>query len=355
MNFKLFFLCLFVSLFNCKAQNTPLYIGTYTNGESKGIYRAQFNTKTGELTDFQLAAETENPSYITYSPNKAYIYAVGEGETGTVTSFKVLSNGLLEFINSVPSNGGAPCYVATNKTGNKAVVANYLGGNFSIYNINANGSLNEASQVFDHKTSGQVSHVHSAQFFKNNLFVADLGLNAVYQYSLNMDSNTYKLSSSSIVDIPEKSGPRHFSITKNGTFIYIINELGNSITAVKNKNGQFNLIDNYSTLADDYKDYSACADIHLSKNEQFLYGSNRGENSIVVFKRNKTDGTLKKIQNMSVHGDWPRNFTLDPTGQFLLVANKKSNNISVFKIDTTTGKLTFLHSVKAPSPVCLLF
>ncbi|WP_339915915.1 lactonase family protein [Yeosuana marina] len=355
MNFKLFFLCLLASLFNCKAQNMPLYVGTYTNGESKGIYNLEFNTETGALSNLELAVETENPSFITYSPDKKYVYAVNESGGGSVSSFFVKKNRSLQFLNTVPSNGGAPCYIATNKKGDKAVVANYLGGTISIYNITNNGTLDTASQVFDYKTSNKESHAHSAQFFNDNLFVADLGVNAVYQYKLNSDANSYKLVSPSIVDIPEKSGPRHFAITKNGDFIYIINELGNSITAVKHTNDSFKLIGNYSTLDDSYKGASACADIHLSKDEKYLYGSNRGENSIAVFKRNTVDGTIEKIQSMSVHGDWPRNFTLDPTGKFLLVANKKSNNITVFKIDSNSGKLSFLHSVKAPSPVCLLF
>lgn len=354
MNFKLFFLCLLASFFNCSTV-TPLYIGTYTNGQSNGIYRAQFNTKTGELTNSHLAAKIDNPSYIAYSPNKTYIYAVGEGETGLASAFKVEKNGYLTLLNQVKSNGGSPCYVSINPKGDKAVVANYQGGNVSLYKISNDGTLKDAYQIFDYNAPGKTSHAHSAQFFNEKLFVADLGMDAIYQYQLNSDGQTYALTSPSIVDIPEKSGPRHFSITKDGTFIYIINELSSTIMVAKNSNGTFDLVGNYSTLADNYKGNNACADIHLSKDERFVYGSNRGENSIAVFKRNKTNGTLEKIQNISVHGDWPRNFTLDPTGQFLLVANKKSNNISIFKVDTNSGKLTFMHSVEAPTPVCLLF
>jgi 6-phosphogluconolactonase len=150
-------------------------------------------------------------------------------------------------------------------------------------------------------------------------------------------------------------GPRHFAITRNGQFIYIINEYGGSITSVKRKFNSFEQIDFDSTLDESFRGRNSCADIHLSKDERFLYGSNRGENSIVVFKRNKLDGTIEKIQTTPVHGDWPRNFTLDPTGKFLLVANQKSNNISVFSINLSTGKLTFLNQVTLPSPVCLLF
>jgi 6-phosphogluconolactonase len=343
------------SFLDCKAQNMPLYIGTYTDGDSKGIYQAKFNTETGELSHFKLAAETQNPSYIAYSPNKKFIYAVGEGGDGTVSAFKLKENGNLEFLNTVSSNGGAPCHISINPAGDKVVVSNYVGGNVSLYEIKDDGTLNPAYQVFKYSTKEKASHAHSAQFYKSNLFVSDLGMDALYIYTLNNDGKTYDLVSSSSVSISEKAGPRHFVITKDGNFIYNINEYASTITASKKEINGFLLIDNYSTLAKDYKGANSCADIHLSKNEDFLYGSNRGENTIAVFKRNTVDGTLTKIQNIDVEGEWPRNFTLDPTGKFLLVANQKSNTISVFKIHPDSGTLSYLNSVKTPSPVCLLF
>jgi 6-phosphogluconolactonase len=341
------------SLFYCKAQNIPLYVGTYTDGQSEGIYQIQFNIKTGELSNMQLAVATENPSFIAFSPDKTYLYAVCENFGGSVSSFKVQENGLLEFLNEVSSNGKGPCYISINKTGDKAVASNYGGGSASIYTIAKDGKLNDAIQVFDYNTKDKISHAHSAQFFRNELFVADLGTNVVYQYKLNKD--TYELASPSIIEMSGNPGPRHFALTKNGQFIYIINEYGGSITSVQRKINGFEQIDFDSTLDENFRGRNSCADIHLSKDERFLYGSNRGENSMVVFKRNKLDGTIEKIQTMPVHGDWPRNFMLDPTGKFLLVANQKSNNISVFSIDLATGKLAFLRDVKAPSPVCLLF
>lgn len=355
MNFKLFFLCLVLSLFSCKAPNTLLYVGTYTNGDSKGIYQAKFNTETGELSHLELAVETDDPSYIAYAPSKKYIYAVNESGDGSVSSFIVKGHRGLQLLNTVPSNGGAPCYISINAEGNKAVVSNYLGGNVSLYEISSDGTLQEAYQIFDYNAPDKVSHAHSAQFFNNLLLVSDLGTDSVYQYQLNTNGKTYDVMSSSAVSISEKAGPRHFALTKDGLFLYNINEYASTITASKKENNTYKLIDNYTTLETDFKEFNACADIHISKDERYLYGSNRGENSIAVFKRNSVDGTLQKIQNMPVHGDWPRNFTLDPTGKFLLVANKKSNNISVFKIDTNTGTLAFLYAVETPAPVCLLF
>ncbi|MEL0454907.1 lactonase family protein [Flavobacteriaceae bacterium SZ-1-7] len=347
------FLFTLISLNLANCQNTPLYVGTYTDGDSEGIYQVQFSTKTGALSNLKLATTISNPSYIAYSPDKRFLYAVDEGENGTVSAFKIMENGTLAFINREKTFGGAPCHISVNNEGNKLVASNYKGGNISLYDINADGSLNVASQVFDHNTDDEKSHAHSAQFFEDNLFVSDLGRNALYQYKLK--ESKYELESPAIIETKGNPGPRHFTITANGTYIYVINEYGCSITSIEKTDSGFKQIDEDSTLDENYKGYSSCADIHLSKDERFLYGSNRGENSIAVFKRNKENGTLEKIQNISVHGDWPRNFTPDPTGKFLLVANRKSNNISVFSINSSNGKLNFLHDFKAPTPVCLLF
>ena len=355
MKAKYFTLILLSFFFiNCKSQNTTLYVGTYTKGESKGIYKLDFNTKTGKLSNKVLAVNTQNPSFITFSPNKKYLYAVGEGETSLISAFKLKENGTLKLINAKSSNGKGPCHVSTNLTGDKAVVSNYGGGTISIYNINADGSLNEASQIFNHNKEGEKpARAHSAQFFKDELFVSDLGRNSMYQYKL--IDNDYKIESKSIINIEGNPGPRHFAMSANGDFMYIINEYGSSITSVKRTASGFTNIDQDSTLDKNYTGKNKCADIHLSKDERFLYGSNRGENSIAIFKRDTDTGKINKIQNISAHGDWPRNFTLDPSGKFLLVANKKSENISVFKVNTSTGKLSFLHDIKVPTPVCLLF
>ncbi|MDO7170905.1 lactonase family protein [Mariniflexile sp. AS56] len=353
MKYRLLIFTIILAFSQIHAQNTPLYIGTYTDGYSEGIYKFDFNLETGALTNLQLAKATENPSFIAYSPNRQFIYAVSESLGGSASSFKIQENGLLKFLNKVSSNGKGPCHISINKKGNKAVISNYGGGTASIYNIARDGKFEDVSQVFEYNITDKVSHAHSAQFFKDELYIADLGMNAVYQYKLKKD--TYELETPSIFKTTENPGPRHFALTRNGQYIYIINEYGSSITSVKKTDSDFEQIDYDSTLEDNFEGKNSCADIHLSKNELYLYGSNRGENSIAVFKRNKFDGTIEKIQTMPVHGDWPRNFTLDPSGKFLLVANQKSQNIAVFSINPSTGTLTFLHDVKAPRPVCLLF
>ncbi len=353
MKFKLFFLGFSFILLNIQAQNIRLYVGTYTQGDSEGIYQLEFNTENGKLSNNQLAINIDSPSFLAYSPNKKYLYSVNQSGNGYASSYKINNDGSLSLLTRVSSNGKGPCHISVNENGDKVVVSNYTGGTVSIYPVNDDGSLSEASQIFNHNTGDKPARAHSAQFYKNDLFVADLGMNAVYQYKLT--NKSYHLVSNAIVKTTGNPGPRHFSLSHDGKFIYIINEYGSSITSVKKTTNGFEEIDSDTTLDKNYKGKNSCADIHLSKDERFLYGSNRGENSIAVFKRNLTDGTIKKIQNVSVHGDWPRNFAIDPTGKFVLVANRKSNNISVFKIDAKSGKLTFLHAIDSPAPVCLLF
>lgn len=352
MKLKQLFFGMLVILFTSCSKNIPLYVGTYTSGESEGIYKLDFNTETGELNNLVLMAETDDPSFLSYSADRNYIYAVNEG-SGFVSSFKLEKDGMLTSINRVASQGGAPCHISVNDEGDKAVVSNYLGGNIAIYNINNDGSLTEAVQVFDHNTENEASHAHFAQFFKNSIYVSDLGRNALYEYEL--ENNNYKLKSASLVKANGNPGPRHFAITENGKHIYSINEYANSIVSIEKTDNDYNRISENSTLDENYQGESYCADIHLSEDEKFLYGSNRGENSIAVFERDSESGKINKIQNISVEGDWPRNFTLDPSGKFLLVANQKSSNVSVFKVDKSTGKLSFLNTIEIPTPVCLLF
>ena len=352
MRVKPIILILTILLFNCKSQNIPLYVGTYTSEASEGIYQYLFNTETGEISEEKLSAETKDPSYITFSPSKKFLYAVNEGDE-SVSSFELKKDGNLKLLNTVSSNGKYPCHISINKENTIAVVSNYGGGNVALYSINSDGNLIEASQVFNHNAENQESHAHSAQFYKDNLYVSDLGRNSLYQYII--DNENYKLKTPSLVKMNKNDGPRHFALTKDGQYIYIINEYANTITVAKKVNNQFEVLTVESTLSEDFNGDSFCADIHLSEDERFVYGSNRGENSIVVFKRDVKNGTITKIQNITTEGNWPRNFTLDPTGKFLLVANQKSNNISVFNIDKETGKLSFHNEVKSPTPVCLLF
>lgn len=336
-----------------------LFVGTYTEGDSKGIYKLTFNSGTGELSDEVLAAELSNPSFLKISKDKSNLYAVHEiadfdSLGGGVTAFK-LKDGNLELLNSLGSEGKHPCHVALSGDGYLAA-SNYSGGNVSVFRLDENGALVENPQVLDHKSLDTVktSHAHMAKFMGNDLFVVDLGLDAVKRYS-NIN-HLYVTANQPSLDLMDGAGPRHIAFGKQGKLLYVINELNSTVTVFKQKgDGSFKSIETQSTLDPSFKGKSYCADIHLSADGKFLYGSNRGENTIVVFAVDENSGLLNVVGRTSVHGDWPRNFSLDPTGKFLLVANQRSNNITVYSRDQEQGILEFLQEYKMPSPVCLEF
>jgi 6-phosphogluconolactonase len=343
--------------FIAKAQVSTLYIGSYTNGKSEGIYTYQFDSETGSLKNKQLVTKSSNPSYIITNSNKEVVYAVTESNkynntnSGAIASYKVHKDGTLEKTAEMSSFGKHPCHISINKKENKVVVSNYSEGNFSVFTLKKNGELDTINQIVNLNKEEKKAHTHSAQFHKNDLFIADLGIDSFEHYTFRDSSYV----STKSISMTKKSGPRHFAMTKNRNYIYVINEYGGTISTLKKEGNSYVKTEDTSTLNPDYKGKNSCADIHISQDEKFLYGSNRGENSIVVFEINKKDGSLKKVQSISCHGNWPRNFTLGPQGKFLLVANEKSNNISVFLIDKKTGELTFIYDIEAANPTCLKF
>ena len=200
----------------------------------------------------------------------------------------------------------------------------------------------------------KTSHAHASQFLENTLFVADLGLDAVMRYQLQDGEviGPYK----PFMNMESGAGPRHFTFGGDGKFLYVINELNSTLTVLeRNDQNEYETLETKSTLSKDFKGESYCADIHISADGEFLYGSNRGENTIVIFKIDAQTGKLALVGREEVQGDWPRNFGIDPSGKFLLVANQKSDNISVFKRDSQKGTLAYLHEINLPSPVCLEF
>ena len=353
-------LLLFISCeMNRPQENKTLYIGTYTDNGSKGIYSYFFNTENGQLTKKGLVAEMKNPSFLKISPNKKNLYAVSEvadfeGTNGAITAFEIKNDSLIE-LNTMSTMGEHPCHISVSKDGDLIAVANYTGGNMAIYKTDENGSLSSKLQSIDHKKldTTRTSHAHASEFMDNSLFVADLGLDAVKQYQV---QEGMVIGPEGSLEMESGAGPRHFTFGQEGKFLYVINELNSTLAVLeKNAQDQYKTLETKSTLSDNFEGDSYCADIHLSKDGKFLYGSNRGENTIVIFQVDSQTGRLSLVGRESVHGDWPRNFSIDPTNGFLLVANQKSNNISVYKRDKETGTLEFLHEIELQSPVCLEF
>ena len=345
-----------------KPEEKPMYtlfVGTYTDGDSEGIYTYTFDTNTGELSNEKLAAKLANPSYLAISNDKKNLYAVQETADfdslgGGITAFSLNENAL-ELQNSIGTQGAHPCHVSLSGDGHLAV-ANYTGGNVALFSLKDDGSLADNPQIIDHKSldSVKTSHAHMAQFNVDGLMVTDLGLDAVKRY--HQKDGNFVPAEQNTLPFEDGAGPRHFTFGNNGKMLYVISELNSTISVFeKDSDSNYEEIQVVSTLDADFDGESFCADLHLSPDGKFLYGSNRGENTIVIFAVNATSGELELVGRESVHGDWPRNFTIDPSGEFLLVANKKTSNIVVFKRNVENGTLTFLNETEHPNPVCLVF
>jgi len=360
----LMFACAILLSSGCKKneplKNPTLFVGTYTDNGSEGIYSFGFDSKTGELKNKKLAAPLDNPSFVKISPDKKFLYAVEEtntykGSSGAVVAFEIVGDSLRK-IAEERTLGAHPCHIGISPNGKFLATSNYTGGSVAIYKLGENGELLRRVQYIDHKVldTTRISHAHATKFTENELFVADLGLNALLRYELK--GNKWVPYQQPPLDMSPEAGPRHFTFGQEGRFLYVINELNSTITVLERKaDYSFNELETLSTLAPDFAGESYCADIHLSKDGKFLYGSNRGENTIVIFKVDHTTGRLGLVGRESVKGDWPRNFGIDPTDNFLLVANQRSNNITVYRRNVDNGTLSFLHEVELPSPVCLEF
>lgn len=362
-------LCLFFSFaipqMNAFSAELPIYVGTYTGGESKGIYLLHFDTNSGVLSMKGVAAETSNPSFVALHPNGKFLYAVNETGTGELSSFAIEPDtGLLKLINEKPSGGGAPCHLVVDESGRNLLVANYSGGSVTVTRINLDGSLGDQSAFIQHvgssiNTNRQTSpHAHSINLDQSNHFAvaADLGIDQLLVYKFDPADGTLAINSAA--KLSPGSGPRHFVFHPTQNYAYAINELSSEVSAFKYMpdRGLLQQMQTITTLPRDYAgEGNSTAEIRVSADGKFVYGSNRGHDSIAVFRVNQ-DGTLTAVQIQKIGGKTPRNFNLDPTGRFLLAAAQGSGVINVFSVDANTGKLSATgNSVQVPSPVCIRF
>lgn len=367
------FLLSVATLISCsqkKSEECYLLVGTYTSGKSEGVYVYNFNSTTGDFKQVSVAKNISNPSYLAVSPDEKYVYAVNEDADkakggGAVTAFSFnKQDGTLKELNSQPSGGDHPCYVATDKNGKWVTVGNYTSGTVSVFPINKDGSLNAIAANIKHEGSGVNSerqegpHVHSTVFSKDNsyLFVPDLGLDKIMIYAFNNKSGQLTPAGIPYVEVEPGAGPRHFEFSPNNKYAYLMEEMTGSISAYRYKGkGQLDLIQNISALPPDFIGTVGSADIHVSPDGKFLYASNRGEsNTIAIFAINQQSGELVPVGHQSTLGKTPRNFNFDPSGNFLLAANQNSDNIVIFKRDKETGLLTDTgKKIEVGNPVCI--
>jgi 6-phosphogluconolactonase len=375
-------LALGAALFHCSsmsasaasAQNAPqVYIGTYTSGTSKGIYLSRFDSTTGKLSAPELAAESTNPSFIAVHPNGRWLYAAGEVSSfggkpeGVISAFQIVEGtGRLDLINQQPSGGAGPCHLALDNSGKCLLVANYNSGSVAALPVEADGRLGASGSSVQHHGSsvnrqrqeGPHAHFIIPDPGNNFALACDLGLDKVLVYRLNPAQASLTPNNPPSVSLKPGSGPRHLAFHPNGRFVYVISELSSSVTAFSYDPGAGTLkeLETRSTLPPDFKGESSCAEIQVHPSGRFLYGSNRGHNSIAVFGVNPKDGRIQRTECVAGGGKTPRHFTLDSSGRWLLVENQDSNNVVVFAVDPNTGHLTPTgEKIEVGAPVCLIF
>ena len=346
------------------ADGTPdelaMLVGTYTNGTSKGIYTFRFNQETGTATPLS-AVELPNPSYLTPSEDGKFVYAVSEMNDSTAALSALAfdkETGLLRLLNTEPTLGADPCYVATN--GKEVLTANYSGGTMSVFPLRKDGTLAPVDTLFMGSATGPdtvrqiVPHIHCTFFSPDGkyVFATDFSADRILRFVLHPKDIVPHLSSET-TDIEAGSGPRHLTFSPDGKYAYLITELSGKVIAFRYDDGK---LEQMQTITADTVAARGSADIHLSPDGKYLYASNRlREDGIAIFAVNPENGTLAKAgyQKTGIH---PRHFNITPNGKYLLAACRDSNIIQVYERDATTGLLTDTHrDIVVDKPVCVQF
>jgi 6-phosphogluconolactonase len=340
-----------------------VYFGTYTrDGASKGIYVSRLDSMTGEVTDPELAAEIENPSFVAFHPNGQNLYAVSETDDGSVTSYLIdRQTGKLTALNTQPTQGGAPCDLQTDASGQMLAVANYSGGSTISYRLTADGSLSEPADFEQHQGSSVTErqkspHAHSIDYSPDNRFllVCDLGKDQVLRYTIDPAGGTF--APSGVADLPPGSGPRHFAFHPSGKLCFTVNELASTVSSFQfdTATGAMTLVGTVSTLPDDFTGNNSTAEIRVHPNGRYLYASNRGHHSLALFTIDEATGAVTRKANFSTQGETPRCFAIAPGGQYLLAANQGTNDVVVFEVNDSTGELSGTgRKLSVGMPVCV--
>ena len=353
---------------NTEVSLNTIYTGTYTkkevfvNGQADGIYTLYQDPENGSLKFGATVAKIINPSFVKVSKDNKYLYAVSElGEndapSGYIYSYKINPDHSLTETGKLSTESYAPCHIAMDQTGEFVFVSNYAGGVVVVYKKKADGSLEKKQKI--NLDNPESSNAHSVSISANNkhAYIADLGNDKIRIFDFDAEKGLLTLNQQPFVELEKGAGPRHFTFSKNDKYAYSINELNSSISVFGiNETGALQLIQNISSLPDDFTDKNSAAEIQLHPSGKFLYASNRGHNSIAAFKIDENSGKVESLGYTSTQGKAPRNFAISPDGSFLYAANQDSNTISIFKIDPENGELIpHLEPLEAKTPVCIEF
>ena len=344
-----------------------VYIGTYTRPPSQGIYAWRFEAASGKLTPLGLAAETSNPTVLAVDPKQRFLYAANEDKAGAISAFAIdPANGRLKLLNQVPSRGSGPCHVAVDPGGKWVFAANYNSGSVAVFPVHEDGTLGEATGFVQHAGSSVNTqrqsgpHAHSANLSPDGrwLLVADLGLDQILSYRVDAVKGTLSPGDPPFTKIAPGSGPRHMAFGRDGRFAYAISEILSTVTVFRynSARGSLQELQTVQVTPEGYTGPKSSAEIAVDPSGKFLYGSNRGDSTIAVFRIDADKGTLTLVERVSTQGKTPRNFAIDPSGAFLFAANQDSGNVVEFRIDPATGRLTPAGTVlEVANPVCIVF
>jgi len=364
------------------AEELLAYVGTYTlpilfgtgtvlKGKGEGIYVYRMDQVSGALELIFKVTDVANPSYLSFGPEHHFLYAVNElksfegNPSGTASAFSVDSEtGEPEFLNRKIAHGTDPCHIIVDRTGRNVLVANYMSGSVCVLPIQGDGSLGDATDFVQHHGMSvnpkrqEGPHAHATVLDEANqyAFVPDLGIDKIVIYKFDPHHGKLVPNDQPWVQVRAGAGPRHLVFHPDGGYAYLINELDSTLVAFSydTENGTLKEIQTVSTLPKDFAGVNNCADVNVSPSGDFVYGSNRGHDSIVIYGIDQRTGKLTYVGHESTQGKTPRNFAIDPTGRFLLVANQDSDTIVTFRIDPQTGKLLSTgHVTNVPTPVCI--
>ena len=349
-----------------------VYIGTYTQEtKSEGIYVYRMDPSTGSLEYASKTTGIVDPTFLAVHPVRKYLYAVCieddalEQRDGAVNAYSIdQKTGELTYLNSQSTRGQGPCHVSVDSTGKFALAANYASGNVCVLPVENDGSLGEATGFVQHSGSSvnperqDGPHAHSIMVDPSNryVFVPDLGQDKVVIYELDLDTGGLSTNEQAWAKVADGAGPRHFDVHPTGRYAYVINELDSTITAFAydQSKGTLEELETAPALPEGYDGVSHCADIHVSPSGQYLYGSNRGHDSIVIYSISEATGGLTYVGHESTQGSTPRNFAISVEGTLLLAANQMSDTVVAFGVDQATGELRATGEIaEVPSPVCL--
>lgn len=337
------------------------YIGTYTYGESQGIYQLSLDTEKEQLMDLNLVAAIEHPPYLNITKDNRFLYAIKkEQDKGGVAAYGLHAPSELTYLNDCLLEGPPPCHLTTDSTGTYLFAASYDAGTVTSYQLLKNGHIDKVLSLIHHTGSGpnkerqENPHIHYVTLTPDEKFlcVVDLGIDQVVIYKINQGY----LEFFSKVDFPAGSGPRHMTWHHDGNHAYVLTELSAEVMVLDYHEGRFEIVKIHPVLPPDFTGHNQASAIHFSPDGNHLYTSNRGHDSLAIFKVDPMSGALTFIDHVFTEGEIPRDFQIDPSGEFMLIAHQTSSNILLFKINKDTGYLSRTPvTISIPNPVCIKF